>query len=179
MKTFFDEIRRGASPNLDECVEALGDRLPLLRRFRETPQDPEWHAEGDVHIHTQMVMDEAYQLLAGPASHLEGEGRLLLVLGALLHDIAKPICTRPQELKGVERIVARGHEAAGRSYLAPRLLGELPYPSLEVLLGLVGGSSKRRSGPELAGAAGGVPRGSRRSSDRSGAVRGLARLRAG
>lgn len=138
MKTFFDEIRRGASPNLDACVEALGDRLPLLRRFRETPQDPEWHAEGDVHIHTQMVMDEAYQLLAGPAAHLEGEGRLLLVLGALLHDIAKPICTRPQELKGVERIVARGHEAAGRSYLAPRLLEELPYPSLEVLLGLVG-----------------------------------------
>lgn len=139
MRAFFDEIANGACPDIDECVLRLGDHLPLLRCFRNTPQDPQWHAEGDVHIHTGMVLSEAYELLQGPASYLDKDRRLQLVLGALLHDIAKPICTREQELKGVVRTVARGHEAQGRSYLAPRLIGHgLSYEAVESVLSVVG-----------------------------------------
>lgn len=139
MNPFFVEIARGACPTMDECVEALGDALPLLRDFANTPQDRDWHAEGDVHIHTSMVLAEAYSLLAGPASHLTGTRRLLFVLGALLHDIGKPVCTREAEVRGVWRTVAQAHEAEGRSYLAPRLIRHgLAYEDLETLLGVVG-----------------------------------------
>ena len=33
------------------------DLLPALRRLEETPQDPYYHAEGNVGIHTRMVID--------------------------------------------------------------------------------------------------------------------------
>lgn len=139
MIDFFNDIASGACPTIDDCVEVLSSHFDLLTQFRNTPQDPEWHAEGDVHIHTGMVLSEAYELLRGPAEHLAPDRRLLFVLGALLHDIAKPICTREQEVRGVLRTVARGHEAQGRSYLAPRLLElGLRYDLLESLLGLVG-----------------------------------------
>ena len=139
MIDLFEDIASGACPTIDDCVEVLGPHLDLLTRFRDTPQDPEWHAEGNVHIHTGMVLSEAYELLRGPAAYLPAERRLLFVLGALLHDIAKPICTRKQVVQNVMRTVARGHEAQGRSYLAPRLLAlGLRYDLLEALLGLVG-----------------------------------------
>ncbi len=139
MKTFIQSIRNGARPNLEECIEALGERFGLLNDFANTRQDPQWHAEGDVHIHTNMVLDEARKLLAGPACYLSDSKKLLVYLGALFHDIAKPLSTREQEIKGVMRIAARGHEAAGRSYLAPKLFGlGLTNYEIETLLGLVG-----------------------------------------
>ena len=46
---FLAEVLQGATPNIDEFVAELGDRLPPLKEYKSTPQDPEWHAEGDVH----------------------------------------------------------------------------------------------------------------------------------
>lgn len=139
MKDLFAEIMSGGTPDFDGCVTRLGDTLDLMKLLKDTLQDAEWHAEGDVHIHCDMVLREAYSLVQGPASHLDPRARGLIVLGALLHDIAKPICTRKADLGGRVRWTARGHEAQGRSYLAQRLLGSgLTYPELETLLGLVG-----------------------------------------
>ncbi|MDJ0575495.1 MAG: hypothetical protein QNJ65_10060 [Xenococcaceae cyanobacterium MO_234.B1] len=84
-----NEIFEGATPSIDEFVLGLGDRINLLKEYKSTPQDGEWHAEGDVHIHTGMVLDETYKILATEATHLSEERRLSLILGALLHDIAK------------------------------------------------------------------------------------------
>ena len=138
MKPFLQNIVT-ERPGIDRFVEELGDELDYLRRYAETPQDPEWHAEGDVHIHTGMVLDEAYRLLDGPAAHLDESQARLLILGALLHDIAKPITTSRRKLHDVVRTVAKNHEAIGRSYLAPRLLEwGLSYEELDTLLGLVG-----------------------------------------
>jgi predicted kinase len=139
MKALFDSIRAGGSPALSEFINALGTRIDALSRLAETPQDPTWHAEGDVFTHTEMVLNEVYELLEGPASHLKGERRLALVLSAVFHDIAKPMTTRERELHGVMRTVAPRHEQRGRSYLAPLLAGQgLMYKTLETLLGLVG-----------------------------------------
>ncbi|MEO1173555.1 MAG: HD domain-containing protein, partial [Myxococcota bacterium] len=137
MHPFFEEIRAGAEPTLDEAVERLGARLPLLHELRATRQDPGWHAEGNVHVHTDMVMQEAYEWLRRTDGWTP-EDRLELVLSAMLHDIAKPLCTVDREVRGTMRVTARGHERLGRSYLAPLLIGELPYPSLERVLGAVG-----------------------------------------
>ena len=128
-----------ATPGIEECIEMLGNTFPLLYEFEETEQDPEWHAEGNVYIHTGMVLKELYSLLRHEASHITGLNRQALILSALLHDIAKPLTTHRKEVRGSERIVATQHETKGRSYLAPRLM-ELPldYAVIDHVMGLVG-----------------------------------------
>ena len=136
---FLQQVLLGATPNIDEFVDVLGDRFALLKDYKSTPQDEEWHAEGDVHIHVGMVLDEVYKILHAEASHLDRERRLSLILGALLHDIYKPIATKEQEIQGKNRIVAPRHASKGRSYLAPKLMGlGLPYSVVESTLSLVG-----------------------------------------
>lgn len=67
----------------------------LLRFFPElaalvgVPQDPEWHPEGDVWVHTLMVIDEAARLRGGA----DVERDLALMFGALCHDLGKPAAT--------------------------------------------------------------------------------------
>ena len=38
-----------------ECCELL---LPWIMEMRLTSQDPDWHGEGDVWMHTRMVCEE-------------------------------------------------------------------------------------------------------------------------
>lgn len=136
---WLDTLKASATPSIDECIALLGSTLPYLNKFQQTEQDPEWHAEGNVHIHTGMVLDALYVLLKNEASHIQGERRQALILGALLHDIAKPVCTRRREINGIERVVSARHESIGRSYLAYKLTGlGLSYTVLALILGLVG-----------------------------------------
>ncbi|GAA3928943.1 AAA family ATPase [Litoribacillus peritrichatus] len=138
-KDWLASLAVDATPTIEDCIEQLGATFPLLYQYKETEQDPQWHAEGDVYIHTGMVLSELYVLLSNEASHITGESRQALILGALLHDIAKPMTTRRKEVKGVERVVATGHEAMGRSYVAHRLLNlELSYSVVDSVMGLVG-----------------------------------------
>jgi hypothetical protein len=62
-----------------------------------------------VHIHTGMVLNETYKILPTEATHLDPQRRLSLILGALLHDIYKPITTQEQEIEGKIRLVAPQH----------------------------------------------------------------------
>ncbi|MFT4531888.1 MAG: hypothetical protein ACI81F_002714, partial [Thalassolituus oleivorans] len=103
---WLDALKYSATPTIDECVSVLRTVIPYLDLLKSTEQDPQWHAEGDVHIHTGMVLDELYTLLQREASHIEGERRQALILGALLHDIAKPVCTRRREIMEIERVVS-------------------------------------------------------------------------
>ena len=82
----------------------------LLRFFPElaalvgVPQDPLWHPEGDVWVHTRMVVDEAATLRDG------GDDDLALMLGALCHDLGKPATT----LAGADgRIRSPAHSERG------------------------------------------------------------------
>lgn len=128
-----------ATPDLNECIEYLGTTCEWLYQFKRTPQDEEWHGEGNVHIHTQMVLDELYKLLENEAKHLKGERRQALILGTVLHDIAKPVQTRLMVIQGKERVASPQHEAVGRSYLALRLMElELPFSVIWQVLNLVG-----------------------------------------
>ena len=139
MKTWMDSLKHNAEPGIDECVSMLGKHIDWLHELKDTHQDPEWHAEGNVHIHTGMVLDELYQLLRGPAAHISGWQRQALILGALLHDIAKPRRTKEVEIKGIIRVACPQHEAVGRSYLAFKLMAlELPFEVIWTVLGLVG-----------------------------------------
>ncbi len=113
-------IKQGARPTLDDFIEAFGLHFPWLHDLEHTQQDPEWHAEGNVYIHTQMVLEQIYSILeAQPFSEAE---KLTLILSALFHDIAKPVTTKTRVMYGKERIVSPKHADAGRSYIAYKLL---------------------------------------------------------
>jgi tRNA nucleotidyltransferase (CCA-adding enzyme) len=83
---------------------------PELLPLEATPQDPVWHPEGDVWVHTLQVVDEARALLDGLAD--DRPRQLAVMLGALCHDLGKPPTTRFED----GRVRSRGHEEAG---LAP------------------------------------------------------------
>ena len=54
------------------------------------PQDPEWHPEGDVFVHTQLVIDRARELI----DDLSYPKQVTVMLAALAHDFGKPATTR-------------------------------------------------------------------------------------
>ena len=84
--------------------DEITDLYPWIREMRGCPQDPRYHAEGDVWIHVRLVC-EALTGLSGWQA-LSRQKRECVFWGALLHDVAKPVCTR-QEPDG--RITSRGH----------------------------------------------------------------------
>ena len=96
----------------------------LLRHFPEladlvgVPQDPKWHPEGDVWVHTLMVVDEAARLRDG------GPHDWMLMLGALLHDVGKPSTTQ----RAAGAITACGHDVAGED-IATAFLRRLRAPN--------------------------------------------------
>lgn len=65
----------------------------MIKQFIDCPQDSQWHSEGNVYIHTEMVLNTLYELFDGEASHLNDHQRMILTYAALLHDIGKPFCT--------------------------------------------------------------------------------------
>ena len=63
--------------------------FPELKSLVGVPQEPEWHPEGDVDVHTMMVIDEARKLI----DELDYPRRVAVMLGALCHDLGKPPTT--------------------------------------------------------------------------------------
>jgi tRNA nucleotidyltransferase (CCA-adding enzyme) len=68
----------------------LLDYFPELKALIGVEQEPEWHPEGDVWIHNNMVIDEAAKLRRVEYGEFEN---MALMLGALCHDFGKPIST--------------------------------------------------------------------------------------
>jgi tRNA nucleotidyltransferase (CCA-adding enzyme) len=112
---------------------------PELIPLADTPQDPEWHPEGDVWTHTLLAVDQAARLIGD----LGRPRALAVMLATLCHDLGKPLTTRFED----GRIRSRGHEDAG---LPPTtaLLDRWRVHSLEgydlrgQVLGLVGNHLK-------------------------------------
>jgi len=87
------------------------EHFPEVAALRGTPQDPEWHPEGDALIHTRHCCDA----MAGLESWKRASetDRQVLMLAILAHDFGKPATTHEAEVRGARRIVSPGHEAAG------------------------------------------------------------------
>ena len=101
-------------------MAALRTQFPCLEPLGTCPQDPVFHAEGDVLTHLGMVLDE---LAALPAyRELSEADRHILFAATLLHDISKPECTRTEE---DGRVRSPGHAVKG-VYKARRILAEDP-----------------------------------------------------
>ncbi len=85
--------------------------FPELAALDGTPQDPEWHPEGDVFIHTCHCCDALAELPEW--RNADETTRRVLMLAVLAHDFAKPQTTHTAEREGRRRIVSPGHEEQG------------------------------------------------------------------
>jgi tRNA nucleotidyltransferase (CCA-adding enzyme) len=96
-----------------EVLEQTGwlRHFPEIAAMRGTPQEPEWHPEGDVFTHTQFCLD-ALVVLDG-WREAEPARRRRLTLAVLAHDFGKPSTTARAERRGVMRWTSPGHEGAG------------------------------------------------------------------
>jgi tRNA nucleotidyltransferase (CCA-adding enzyme) len=77
--------------------------FPEIESMIDVPQDAEWHPEGDVFVHTMMVIDEAARLRRGD------DDDPALMYGALCHDLGKPLTT--EVIDG--RIRSYNHDTEG------------------------------------------------------------------
>ncbi len=83
-------------------IDAL---FPEIKALVGCPQEPEWHPEGDVWVHTLMVIDQARTRI----SDLDRPRQVAVMLGAVCHDLGKPPTTAFQD----GRIRSIDHEQAG------------------------------------------------------------------
>ncbi len=86
---------RGAKRAFELLSESrlLSAILPEIETMRGVEQSPDFHPEGDVFVHTLLLLDKLNQ----PTE--------TLALGALLHDVAKPACW----VRSAHRITFYGH----------------------------------------------------------------------
>jgi tRNA nucleotidyltransferase (CCA-adding enzyme) len=85
--------------------------FPEVAALAGVPQDPGWHPEGDVDVHTMLVVDAAARV--AKREGLEGDERAVLLFSALCHDFAKATTTALRERDGKMRWTSWGHEADG------------------------------------------------------------------
>lgn len=116
----------------DAAIDWASFDAPWIAELAACPQDPEHHAEGDVWTHTKMVCealcaDEEWRAL-------DDEARALVFAGCLIHDLAKPVCTRIED----GRIRQPGHSPRG-AVMVRGLLWRLGAPPRlrEAIVGLV------------------------------------------
>jgi len=85
--------------------------FPEIAALAGTPQDAEWHPEGDVFTHTAHCCDALAALPEWRAA--DETTRRVLMFAVLAHDFAKPQTTHEAEREGRMRIVSPGHEEQG------------------------------------------------------------------
>lgn len=91
---FFEELRR---------MDQLDIWFPELKSLIGIEQNPRYHTEGDVWVHTMMVLDQSARLRE------YAKNSLGFMLSALCHDYGKAVCT--EIIKG--EIHCYGHETKG------------------------------------------------------------------
>lgn len=87
--------------DLEIVRQVMRELVPLVG----CEQEPEWHPEGDVWIHTLLVVDKAREL----NGDLDRARLITVMLGALCHDLGKPSTTALVD----GRIRSLDHEQAG------------------------------------------------------------------
>jgi tRNA nucleotidyltransferase (CCA-adding enzyme) len=102
------------------------EHFPELDAIRGVPQDPEWHPEGDVFVHTAHCCDELVRLAGW--KNADPETRIVYSLAVLAHDFGKAGTTTEALKRGRMRIVSPGHEEASGA-LARTFLERIDAPN--------------------------------------------------
>ncbi len=85
--------------------------FPEIAALAGLPQEPEWHPEGDVLVHTKLCLDALARLTDWQAS--DSPRRRHLSFAVLAHDFGKAATTVHAERRGTLRWLSPGHEEAG------------------------------------------------------------------
>ena len=119
-------LLRAARPSIGFAlareIEVTARLLPEVHALIDCPQEPEWHPEGDVWVHTLQVIDRARH----GNRDLDRPRLAAVMLGAVCHDLGKPLTT--EVIDG--RIRSLGHEEGGVAP-ATQLLDRLNVHSLD------------------------------------------------
>ncbi|MBI3999793.1 MAG: CCA tRNA nucleotidyltransferase [Candidatus Omnitrophica bacterium] len=114
-------VKMFTRPNAGRGLELLSESgllaevLPEIEAMKGVGQPPEFHPEGDVFIHTKMLMDQ----LENPS--------VVLAFGALLHDVGKPATFSDEG----SRIHFYNHPAVGVE-ISRKLLMRLRFSNREI-----------------------------------------------
>ena len=120
------------SKSLKYLYYILSSEYPNITDLNGVPQDPEWHPEGNVLIHTGFVLD--YMGRYCREHEITGDKRAILILAALCHDFGKLTHTQFED----GRIKSKGHEQASEPF-ARKFLAQIgcPLRLVEPIIGLV------------------------------------------
>ena len=111
---------RRAFELLDES-DLLPFVLPEVAAMKSVEQPPEWHPEGDVWVHTLLLLEK-----------LEAGAKPTLAWSALLHDVGKPPTFRaPNPADAKPRIRFNGHADVGAT-IARHILNRLRFSNSDI-----------------------------------------------
>jgi putative nucleotidyltransferase with HDIG domain len=113
--------------------QGLEREFDWLRSLADCPQDPRYHAEGNVLVHTKLVCEALVKLPQWRT--LPATERSVLFAAALLHDVAKPVAT---QIENDGAISSKGHVLQGAK-MAQSILWDLqvPFRQREAIVALV------------------------------------------
>lgn len=94
--------------------------LEILQSLKKVQQDSEFHAEGDVYTHTEMVLNELFSSELWDS--LNKDEKYILGFSALFHDIGKLYTTTVKNGK----ITSPDHSIAGANVVKELLWKEIP-----------------------------------------------------
>jgi len=97
----------------------LSHILPEVDKMYGVPQPPEFHPEGDVFTHTCLILDKVFEIT-------EGNPTLELSIGALLHDVGKPVTITFED-----RIRFNAHDIIGAE-MAESICKRLRFSNKEI-----------------------------------------------
>ncbi len=117
-------IRKNSGRGLGLLRETglLAHILPEAEAMAGVEQPPEFHPEGDVFVHTRLVLDK----LEENTPERSGE----LAVAALLHDVGKPPTFEPANANG-DRIRFNGHDRVGAA-MAKKICRRLRFSNKRV-----------------------------------------------
>lgn len=104
--------------------DLLVNHFDWLKKLYDCPQDPEYHAEGNVGIHTRMVVEAMFELEGWQQA--DAQTKTILFSACLMHDIAKPECTTEEMIEGKLRIISPRHAKKGEKKVR-LILAELSW----------------------------------------------------
>ena len=117
--------------------ELMSREFAWFNDMKGVEQDPIWHSEGDVYIHTKMVVEaliklDEYKLLTEQEQHI-------LFASAIFHDIEKRSTTKREMIDGVERVTSAKHAKRGEATVRSMLYREweTPFKVREMIAKLV------------------------------------------
>jgi putative nucleotidyltransferase with HDIG domain len=123
IRTDFEFAHCPVPPLFEMDWDAMVEHIPLITALKGVEQSPIYHGEGDVFVHTKMVLDEL--LAMENWRQLAPSDRALVFVACLFHDIGKEPCTFVAE---DGRIKSPKHAVVGeKMFRAAAMRGELEF----------------------------------------------------